>query len=155
MQESRSGSVGETAASFVFRNLPPLARQLHLHRGRERVPQAHPPRPTAWTSTEACSLLLTLFPYNVHNVHDVHLGSRERPPVGVLLSGPPSQVAQQPEELNSNEFNFFSCVHGLDGFQSAILPASDLDSPLSPGTDGNFRAESHVTGRAGGRSHVS
>ena len=34
--------------------------------------QPHPPRPTAWTSAEAYSLLLTLFPYNVHDVHNVH-----------------------------------------------------------------------------------
>ena len=57
---------------FVLSDQRPLARELHLHRGRDHLAQAHPPRPTAWTSAEAYSLLLTLFPYNVHNVHDVH-----------------------------------------------------------------------------------
>ena len=60
------------AAFFVLSDSRPLGRQLHLHRGRNCVPQPHPPRPSAWTSAEAYSLLLTLFPYNVHNVHDVH-----------------------------------------------------------------------------------
>ena len=57
---------------FVLSDQRPLARELHLHRGRDHLAQAHPPRPTAWTSTEACSLLLALFSCNVHNVHDVH-----------------------------------------------------------------------------------
>ncbi len=41
---------------------------------------------------ETCWLPPTQSCCNVHNVHDVHSSSRERPPVDVLMSGPSSQV---------------------------------------------------------------
>ncbi len=48
--------------------------------------------PTAWTYMETCWLPPTQSCCNVHNVHDVHLGSRNRPSVDVLMSGPSRQV---------------------------------------------------------------
>jgi hypothetical protein len=49
-------------------------------------------KPTAWIYIETYRLLPTQFCCNVHNVHDVHSSSRERPSVDVLMSGPSSQV---------------------------------------------------------------
>ncbi len=44
-ERSISGFEEVGGAFFVLWGLRPLARQLHLHRGRDRVAQAHPLEP--------------------------------------------------------------------------------------------------------------